>query len=63
MEQKESDEYAQKQWYSKNMNDQSNTLSVNKYIKKNMDNSGYPDYSSGCFFQHIPLSYALGKAI
>lgn len=24
MEQKESDEYAQKQWYSKNMNDQSN---------------------------------------
>ncbi|MCL9685773.1 flagellar export protein FliJ [Legionella maioricensis] len=26
MEQKESDEYAQKQWYSKNMNDQSNTF-------------------------------------
>lgn len=26
MEQKESDEYAQKQWYSKNINDQANTL-------------------------------------
>jgi flagellar FliJ protein len=26
MEQKESDEYAQKQWYSKKMNDQSNTF-------------------------------------
>lgn len=26
MDQKESDEYAQKQWYSKNMNDQSNTF-------------------------------------